>query len=57
MSNVRIFLRSESGAVTADWVVLSAVAMFAAAATVMSVKASAVEFGPRISAEIESQLP
>ncbi len=54
---VRRYLLGECGAVTTDWVVLTASIAFLAVATVSTVKAGLVEIGPAISAEIDNQMP
>ena len=57
MSRFRRFRHGESGAVTADWVVLSAAVIIAAAATLASVKNGALALAPVISEEVSAQLP
>ena len=50
------FRRDEGGAVTSDWVVISAGIVLFSAATVFSVRTYAVALGPAISEEIDRQM-
>lgn len=50
------FVGQEDGAVTADWVVLTAAVVGLAAAAVVSVQVATTAMGPAISAEIENQM-
>lgn len=56
-NHIRDFMQDESGAVTVDWVVLTAAVGLLAAATVFTVKNSAIALGPRIANELDRQMP
>ena len=51
------FKEDEDGAVTVDWVVLTAAIVGLAVAVLASVRAATVTLGDRISQEIDKQLP
>ena len=51
------FKDDEDGAVTVDWVVLTAAIVGLAVAVLASVRAATVTLGDRISQEIDKQLP
>ena len=53
---LKTFACDESGAVTSDWVVLTAAIMGLAAISVASVEAAVTALGPAISQEIENQM-
>jgi Flp pilus assembly pilin Flp len=51
------FKDDEDGAVTVDWVVLTAAVVGLGVAVLASVKSATTTLGGRISAEIDNQLP
>ncbi len=51
------FKDDEDGAVTVDWVVLTAAIVGLGVAVLASVKSATTQLGSRISAEIDNQLP
>lgn len=53
---VRRFLKGECGAITADWVVITAAIAIFASATILSIRTYVVAFGPAISEEIDKQM-
>ena len=51
------FKDDEDGAVTVDWVVLTAAVVGLGVAVLASVRSASVQLGDRISTEIDKQLP
>lgn len=55
--HLKSFLKDESGAVTVDWVVLTAAIMVLATAVTAAVVGPTQELGEAITASVESNIP
>ncbi len=53
---IKRYFKGECGAITVDWVVITAAIVVFAAATILSIRSYVVVFGPAISEQIDKQM-